>query len=300
MYGGDPHLPISMEQSTQMRILFVGDIVAEAGLAHLERTLPGLKGSESPDLVIVNGENAYEGKGIRPSDANRILDAGADVITTGNHIWEKWQSKKVLAERANVLRPDNYPPGNVGSGTYRFPVAGRDVLVVNLQGRTFLPEIDCPFRAIDRILERVNRSTVVLIDFHGEATAEKIAFGRYVDGRASLVVGTHTHVPTSDAQIFPGGTAYLTDLGMTGPFDSVIGMKIEPAVNRFVYRTPFKYESATDDPRLCGVIVELEGETIKARSIRHIISPPFFSGPVENTQGSAVSEPEISRDQRED
>ncbi len=280
-----------------MRILFVGDVVGDAGLEYLERTLPGIRRTESPDLVIVNGENVYEGKGIRPSDANRICDAGADVITTGNHVWEKWQSKKVLTERPNVLRPENYPPGNVGSGTFRMQVLGRDVLVVNLQGRTFLPEIDCPFRAVDRILERVDRSTVVLIDFHGEATAEKIAFARYVDGRASLVVGTHTHVPTSDAQIFPGGTAYITDLGMTGPYDSVIGMKVEPAINRFVYRTPFRYESATDDPRLCGVIVEVETDTIGARSIRQIISPPFHAGTADTTSQAAEGQRIASREE---
>lgn len=261
-----------------MKILFVGDVVGEPGLEHLEKRLPVIRRRERPDLVVVNGENVYDGKGIRPSDANRIVEAGADVITTGNHVWEKWQSKKVLTEKPFVLRPDNYPPGNVGSGLCRIEKDGRSVLVVNLQGRTFLPEIDCPFRAADAILSKVAPETIVLIDFHGEATAEKIAFGRYLDGRASVVVGTHTHVPTADAQIFPKGTAYITDLGMTGPYDSVIGMAVEPAINRFVFRTPFKYEPATEGLRLCGVLVEIDQETPRARSIRQIIDPGFEAG----------------------
>ena len=261
-----------------MRVLIVGDIVGSAGLEALQRLLPGVKRREQPDLTIVNGENTHEGKGVRPSDANAIMEAGADVITSGNHIWERWQSKKVLAERERVLRPHNYPPGNVGSGVCSVIVGERTVWVVNLQGRTFMPDIDCPFRAIDEILRQVGPDDPVIVDFHAEATAEKIAFARYVEGRVSLVAGTHTHVPTADAQILPRGTGFICDLGMTGPYESVIGMKIEPAVNRFLYMTPYKYESAERDPRLCGAVVTIAGDSGRALGISQIIEPPFPTG----------------------
>ncbi len=261
-----------------MRVLIVGDIVGAAGLACLEERLPRIKVREKPDLTIVNGENTHEGKGIRPSDANAIMAAGADVITSGNHIWERWQSKKVLEERERVLRPHNYPPGNAGSGICSVDVGGRTVWVVNLQGRTFLPDIDCPFRAIDTILDGVGPTDPVIVDFHAEATAEKIAFARYVEGRVTLVAGTHTHVPTADAQILPRGTAFVCDLGMTGPYQSVIGMKIQPAVNRFLYMTPFKYESAEGDPRLCGAIVTVADDSGRALGISQVIEPPFPTG----------------------
>ncbi len=258
-----------------MKVLMVGDIVGAAGLTCLEERLPRLKLQLGPDLTIVNGENTCEGKGIRPSDANAIFSAGADVITSGNHVWERWQSKKTLTEKERVLRPYNYPSGNVGTGICSLEVTGRTVLVANLQGRTFMPDIDCPFRAIDRILSKVDDETVVIVDFHAEATAEKIAFGRYVDGRVALVVGTHTHVPTNDAQIFPRGTGFLTDLGMTGPYDSVIGMKTSIAIDRFLSMTPHKYESAEGEPRLCGVFAEIDDETSVVNSIATVTDPPF-------------------------
>ena len=260
-----------------MKVLMVGDIVGAAGLTCLEQRLPQIKTQYGPDLTIVNGENTCEGKGIRPSDANAIFAAGADVITSGNHVWERWQSKKTLTEKERVLRPHNYPSGNVGTGVCSLQIDGVNIVVVNLQGRTFMPDIDCPFRAIDRILSKVDNGSVVIVDFHAEATAEKIAFGRYVDGRVSLVVGTHTHVPTNDAQIFPRGTGFLTDLGMTGPYDSVIGMKTSIAIDRFLSMTPHKYESAEGEPRLCGVLAQINVSTGTVTSIGSLVDPPFRS-----------------------
>lgn len=257
-------------------VLFVGDIVAEPGLKALARELPQLVEEYRPTFVVVNGENTYGGKGLRPSDADTIFSAGADVITSGNHIWERWQSKKTLSERQNVLRPENYPPGAVGTGRCVVEKAEVGLEVWNLQGLTFMPDIDCPFRAADRLFSERKSTWPIVVDFHGEATAEKIAFARYVDGRVSAVVGTHTHVPTSDAQILPRGTGYVTDLGMTGSYSSVIGMEIEPAINRFLFKTPFKYEPADGDLRLAGAYIEIGTDENRCRSIEQVIAPPFL------------------------
>ena len=258
-----------------INILIVGDLVGTPGLQAAEQYIPELIQQHQVGFTVVNGENVYDGKGIRASDAEAIFGAGADVITSGNHVWEKWQTKKVLAEHSDVLRPLNYPPGNVGSGfCIKDLENGLSIGVLNLQGRTFMPDIDCPFRTADWALRKMGEIPII-VDFHAEATAEKIAMGWYLDGRVSAVVGTHTHVPTADAQILPKGTAYLTDLGMTGPYDSVIGMVKEEAIKRFVYRTPFKYQTASDDIRLCGVLVKLDRTTGKAVAIQQIIHPSF-------------------------
>ncbi|MCB0712772.1 MAG: TIGR00282 family metallophosphoesterase [Ignavibacteriae bacterium] len=261
---------------SSINILIVGDLVGTPGLKAVENHLPRLKAELNVGCAIVNAENVYDGKGIRPSDAEAIFASGADVITSGNHVWEKWQSKKVLGERPDVLRPLNYPPGNVGNGYYvkRFD-SGVQIAVLNLQGRTFMQDIDCPFRTADWALGKIDKNIPIIVDFHAEATAEKIAMGWYLDGRVSAVVGTHTHVPTADGQILPQGTAYLTDLGMTGPYDSVIGMVREEAIKRFLYKTPFKYETATDDVRLCGLLVQVDLQSCRATAIQQIISPSF-------------------------
>ncbi|MGE3801893.1 MAG: TIGR00282 family metallophosphoesterase [Candidatus Kapaibacterium sp.] len=261
---------------SSINILIVGDLVGTPGLKAVEKHLPRLKAELNVGCAIVNAENVYDGKGIRPSDADTIFASGADVITTGNHVWEKWQSKKVLGERPDVLRPLNYPPGNVGNGYYVKRLdSGVQIAVLNLQGRTFMQDIDCPFRTADWALGKIDKDIPVIVDFHAEATAEKIAMGWYLDGRVSAVVGTHTHVPTADGQILPQGTAYLTDLGMTGPYDSVIGMVREEAIKRFLYKTPFKYETATDDVRLCGLLVRVDLQSRRATAIQQIISPSF-------------------------
>jgi len=258
-------------------LLMVGDIVGETGLKMLQERLPSLIEQYSADFVIVNGENTYEGKGLRPSDADTIFKCGAHVITSGNHVWERWQSKDVLVNNRNVLRPLNYPRENVGFGYVIHTLPdGVKIAVLNLQGRTFMSPIDCPFRAADWALSRIEQETkTVIVDFHAEATAEKMAMGWYLDGRASAVVGTHTHVQTNDARILPGGTAFLTDVGMTGPYDSVIGMKKEVAIRRFITQTPHKFEMGQGDGRLSAVYLKVDTDSGQARAIETISSPEF-------------------------
>ena len=258
-------------------ILLVGDIVGDVGLKILGEELPRLREHYRADFTIVNGENTYEGKGMRPSDATAIFKAGADVITSGNHVWERWQSKEVLTKNRNVLRPLNYPRDNVGNGYVVYTLADRtSIAVVNLQGRTFMSPIDCPFRSADWVLERVREEAdIVIVDFHAEATAEKMALGWYLDGRVSAVVGTHTHVQTGDARILPGGTAFLTDVGMTGPYDSVIGMDKDVAIRRFLTLTPHKFELASGEPRLSAVYLKVDAENGRAVAIEPISAPAY-------------------------
>lgn len=263
-----------------IHVLMVGDIVGEPGMKMLREHLPPLIERYSADFVIVNGENSYEGKGIRPSDAEWIFASGAHVITSGNHIWERWQSKDVLTSNRNVLRPLNYPRENVGYGYVIYPLGnGVKVAVMNLQGRTYMQSIDCPFKAADWALGRIEQETrTVIVDFHAEATAEKMAMGWYLDGRASAVVGTHTHVQTNDARILPGGTAFLTDVGMTGPYNSVIGMKKEVAIRRFITQTPHKFEMGEGDGRLSAVYLHIDTSTGRTVAIEAISVPEFVRG----------------------
>lgn len=272
--------------SDTRNVLLVGDVVGEAGLGYLQQTLPGLIEDREADMVIVNGENVCQGKGLRPSDAAAIFGAGADVITSGNHIWERWQSKDVLGSNRNVLRPLNYPRENVGMGFYIHTMSdGVKVGVLNLQGRTFMQSIDCPFRSADWAVEKIRRDTpLVIVDFHAEATAEKMSLGWYLDGRVSAIIGTHTHVQTNDARILPNGTAFLTDVGMTGPYDSVIGMKKEPAIKRFLMQTPHKFEVADGDLRLSAVLLCLDIHTGEAVSIETILLPEFTRQRAQRTE----------------
>lgn len=260
-----------------VRILMIGDVVGETGLKMVCGKLPELVASREAEFVIVNGENVYDGKGIRPADAAALFAAGAHVITSGNHIWDRWQSKEVLANNRNVLRPLNYPLGNVGNGwAVRESGSGTRIAVLNLQGRTYMQSIDCPFRSADWALGKIGAETrIVIVDFHAEATAEKIAFGYYVDGRVSAVVGTHTHVQTNDARILPGGTAFLSDVGMSGGYDSIIGVKKEAAIKRFMAQTPHQYEVADGDPRIAGVLLEVDPESGKALYIEPFMYPDF-------------------------
>jgi hypothetical protein len=263
--------------SNLKNILLVGDIVGDVGLKVLGEELPRLREQYAIDFAIVNGENTYDGKGLRPSDATAIFRAGADVITSGNHVWERWQSKEVLTKNRNVLRPLNYPRDNVGHGHVVYTMADHTrVGVVNLQGRTFMSPIDCPFRSADWVLDQLrDEADIVIVDFHAEATAEKMALGWYLDGRVAAVVGTHTHVQTNDARILPGGTAFLTDVGMTGPYDSVIGMDKDVAIRRFLTLTPHKFELASGEPRLSAVHLRIDVDTGRAVAIEPIAAPTF-------------------------
>jgi hypothetical protein len=201
---------------------------------------------------------------------------GVHVITGGNHTWDKHQSQDYLREEPRVLRPLNYPKGTYGNGHYVAETKKAKVAVVNLQGRTFMASIDCPFRTADWILSRLKDETkIIIIDFHAEATAEKLAMAAYLDGKVTAIIGTHTHVQTSDERIFPNGTGYITDVGMSGPFDSVIGMKTQAALNRFIYQTPQKYETAQNDVHLSGLFLKIDTDTAKTIEIERVFFPDF-------------------------
>ncbi len=261
----------------EVRIFFVGDIVGRAGLEFCLEVFPTLQRQYPWDVLIVNGENIVNGKGLSEKEAERLFEAGVDVITTGNHIWENWKARPLLTKEPRVLRPHNYPARNPGKGyIVQATATGITYAVVQLQGRVFLPPIDCPFRTVDSLLRRLRAQTpVIVLDFHAEATAEKQAMGWYVDGRVSLMVGTHTHVQTADARILPGGTGYITDVGMTGPHHSVIGMRKEIALRRFLLQTAFKYEVAEEDLRLSAVYAVVDSISGKAHHIEAVVYPPF-------------------------
>lgn len=254
-----------------MKILFVGDIVGKAGMRLACELLPGLIGREQIDLTVVNAENAEGGKGISPGVVERLFESGADVLTGGNHSWSRREGIPVLESDPRVLRPHNYPssPGT-GLWTGETP-AGVRCAVLNLQGRIFLPPIECPFRAVEDLLRELEDRPVRILDFHAEATSEKVAMGWHLDGRVTAVLGTHTHVPTADARVLPGGTAYCTDVGMTGAWDSVIGMDREAALERLRSQRPIPMRAASGDPRLCCAIVTCEAATGRATAVEHRI-----------------------------
>lgn len=256
-------------------LLFIGDVVGFVGLRALLKELPSLKEKFAPRAIVVNGENIVDGKGLSDKEADELFAAGVDVITTGNHIWENWKARPLLAANRNVLRPANYPEGNPGRGVTTVTLPnGVSVSVVQLQGRAYMQNIDCPFRAADSILNKlVGKSKMILVDFHADASAEKIAMGWYLDGRVSAVLGTHTHTQTADAQILPEGTAFISDVGMTGPYDSVLGMKKDIAIRRLLLQTAHKYETAENDVRICGAFLVLDEETGKAISIEPFMTP---------------------------
>jgi len=254
-----------------MRILFVGDVVGAPGRRIARLRLKGLKRDVGADLTIVNGENAAGGAGLTTATAEELFAAGADVITTGNHVWDKREVLGLIEREPRILRPANYPEGSPGNGVVVVPVADTTVAVVNLMGRVFMPLLDDPFRAADRILDRLRGSVrAVVVDFHAEATSEKMAFGWYLDGRVTAVLGTHTHVATADARVLPVGTAYITDVGMTGPFDSVIGVKKEQAIERFRTSRSIPYETADGDVRLAAVTVDVDPASGRALAIARI------------------------------
>lgn len=254
-----------------MRVLFLGDIVGKPGREGIAETLPAWQKELDPDIVIANGENAAGGIGITPDIANEIFSYGVDVVTLGNHAFQKREIMSALEIDERLLRPANYPPSVPGRGWGSFPVrnTGERLTVVTLCGRVFMDQLDDPFRAIDRIIDEID-TPCIWLDFHAEATSEKVAMGHYVDGRVSAVVGTHTHVPTADERVLPGGTAYMTDAGMCGPINSVIGMDTEVILQRFLTQLPARFEVATGLSIVCGVLVEIDGRTGKASSIRRL------------------------------
>ena len=255
-----------------MRLLFIGDIVGRAGRAVLLDRLPGLRRDWKLDFVVVNGENAAGGFGLTEALCNEFIDAGADCVTLGNHAWDKKDALVFIERQGRLLRPLNYPKGTPGRGANLIEAkSGARVLAMNVMGRVFMDPLDDPFAAVDRELEACPLGLAcdaIVIDLHAETTSEKMAMGHFCDGRASLVVGTHTHVPTADAQILPGGTAYLTDAGMTGDYDSVIGMNKAEPLQRFTRRiSQGRFEPAMGPATLCGVAVETDDKTGLARMI---------------------------------
>jgi 2',3'-cyclic-nucleotide 2'-phosphodiesterase len=261
-----------------MRILFIGDIFGRPGRTIVKDKLPELVTQHRPELIIANGENAAAGFGITPPLAEELFELGIDVITTGNHVWDKreiydyFQSENgnqhSMARR--ILRPANYPPRLPGTGLYEGRKGDVPYAVINLQGRVFMASNDDPFRVADQLLDKV-KAKVVVVDLHAEATSEKIAFGWYLDGRVTAVLGTHTHVPTADERVLPQGTAYITDVGMSGPYDSVIGVKKELVIQRFLTNMPARFEPASGDARLAGVLIDCDAASGRASSIRRIL-----------------------------
>jgi metallophosphoesterase (TIGR00282 family) len=256
-----------------VKLLFVGDIVGSPGRHAVEALLPGLQERHEPDFVVVNGENSAGGLGITERIARGLYRIGVDAITLGNHAYRHAEVYDFLDRDERIVRPANYPKGNPGRGYTVVEKDGVRLAVVNLSGTVFLDAARSPFAEIDAILAELRgRADHVLVDFHGEATSEKVAMGWYLDGRVTACVGTHTHVPTADARVLPGGTAYITDVGMTGPRGGVIGVQKELAVRRFVTQMPVKFETATEDPWLNGVLVEAD-ESGRATAIEQLLVP---------------------------
>ena len=255
-----------------MRILFVADVYARAGRRAAAEQIPRLIREHSVDFCIVNGENAAGGFGLTGNIVRKLHSYGADVITTGNHAWDRKDFAPYLQKSEYVLRPLNYPAEAPGSGSLVAPSRRAiPVGVVNLQGRTHLPSTNCPFRQGQLEVQRLKKETpIVFVDFHAEATAEKIAMGWYLDGLASAVIGTHTHVQTADERILPRGTAYLTDAGMTGPHDSVIGVRSEIAIQRFLTQVPIRFKPAENNVKLCGVLIDVDDASGRALKIQRL------------------------------
>ena len=290
-----------------MKLLFIGDITGEPGRKAVKTLLPKLREQHRLDLVIANGENAAGGSGITPKTAGEIFSAGVDVMTSGDHLWDHKEVMELLQNEKRFLRPLNYPPGTPGQGSAIFQIdlkrwgettgepshgqtnqvsargdarpTGKETLsiaVLNLQGRTFMPPLENPFHAARAEVERLRQETkIIFVDFHAEATSEKIALARMLDGQVSAVIGTHTHVQTADEQIFPGGTAYLSDAGFTGPHESVLGREIEPIIKRFLTNTPQRFEVAKDRVLLQGAVIEIDeasGKAVKIQRVSEAIS----------------------------
>lgn len=266
-----------------MRILFIGDVCGRAGRRAVASLLPSLVERHAVDFTIANAENAAGGIGVTAKTAEELLGLGIDVLTTGNHIWHNREALSLVETCGRILRPANFPPGTPGRGSAVFETeSGRSVGVLNLQGRVFMDDLDCPFRVGDSRLETLEGLDAVVVDMHAEATAEKQALAWHMAGRASAVLGTHTHVQTADERVLRGHTAYITDVGMTGPVDSVIGMKLESSIRRFRTQLPHRFEPAKGRSVLCAVVVAV-GRGGAAESITRVAEPAGIEGTGENS-----------------
>jgi len=261
-----------------VNLLFIGDIVGNPGRHAVKTLLPKLRERHAVDFVVANGENSAGGSGITPKIAGEIFSAGVDVITSGDHLWDQKEVMDLLANEKRFLRPLNYPKDVIGHGSgifeFRTPRSALRIAVLNAQGRTFMPPLENPFTLAAEEVKKLREQTkIIFVDFHAEATSEKIAFARMLDGQVSAVVGTHTHVQTADEQIFPRGTAYLSDAGFTGPHESVLGREIEPVIKRFLSAMPQRFEVAKDRVILHGALIEIDEATGKAVKIQRISEP---------------------------
>ena len=274
-HGGAGVFFIYARKNARMRTLFIGDVFGKPGRRLLQEKLHSLIHEYRVDFCVANIENAAAGFGITPQIADEFLRSEIDILTSGNHIWDKRAILPYLTEQPRLLRPHNYPSGTPGTGIYIGDTnCGVRVGVLNLQGRVFMASIDCPFVSGLAAIEQIRRQTaVIIVDFHAEATSEKQAFGWYVDGRVSAVLGTHTHVQTADERILPRGTAYITDLGMTGPHDSVIGSVPDLALDRFLRQIPIRLEPASGNLRICGAVIDIDESTGRALGIQRLNLP---------------------------
>jgi hypothetical protein len=255
-----------------MKVLFIGDIVGKPGRRALKQCLPELIDKLKIDFVIANVENAAGGFGITEPVGKEILSRGVNVMTSGNHIWDKKEVLSYIPKEDRLLRPANYPDGVPGNGHITINVdKNLKIGILNLSGRVFMPSIDCPFRTAERIIPSLKEETkIIIVDFHAEATSEKLAMGWFLDGKVSAVIGTHTHVQTADERILPNGTAYITDVGMTGPINSIIGVRKEKIINKFLTQIPTRFETASGEVLLCSVILDIDPDTGLANSIQRL------------------------------
>jgi metallophosphoesterase (TIGR00282 family) len=254
-----------------LRILFVGDIVGKPGRSAFRALIPEIRRRHKVDFAIANCENSAAGFGVLPETARELLEGGADALTSGNHIWKRREIWPYIDREPRLLRPANYPDGAPGRGVGMYVVDGREVAVVNLMGRAHMDPVDCPFRAFDQIHDSLkDRTPIVIVDFHAETTSEKIAFGYYVDGRATAVIGTHTHVTTADEAVLPGGTGFLCDVGMTGPTEGVIGVERAAVIRKFMSGMPVRFEVAAGAAALSAVLIELDAATGRALSLARV------------------------------
>ncbi|MCM8795707.1 MAG: TIGR00282 family metallophosphoesterase [Candidatus Omnitrophica bacterium] len=254
-----------------MKVLFIGDIVGKPGREAIKKLLPQLKKEYNLDFVIANAENAAGGSGITSAVARELFSLGIDVLTSGDHIWKRKEIFEIITSEERILRPLNFPLGTPGKGWGLFNTGRIKIGVINVNGRVFLEALECPFRTTRAAQEELSPQTkIIIVDIHAEATSEKVALGWYLDGKVSAVLGTHTHIQTADERILPQGTAYITDVGMTGPYDSVIGRKIEDVLERFLSALPVRFEVAQENVQLHAVVLDIDEETGKARCILRI------------------------------
>ncbi|HTG43139.1 MAG TPA: TIGR00282 family metallophosphoesterase [Verrucomicrobiae bacterium] len=257
-----------------MNLLFIGDVVGEPGRRAVKTLVPKLRAEWALDVVVANGENSAGGSGITPATAKDLFEAGVDIITSGDHLWDQKEVNQLLASEPRFVRPINYPSGTPGTGISFLDRGNFKVAVINAQGRTFMPPLENPFRILQEELPRIREvARIIFVDVHAEATSEKIALARMMDGQVSAVVGTHTHVQTADEQIFPGGTAFLCDAGFTGPHESVLGREITPVIERFITNQPRRFSVASKRILLQGALIEIDEATGRALSIRRVSEP---------------------------